>query len=237
MKNITQIFNKNIGILMAVLCLASCTENDKDDNGDLDIPVDDAPTSILGTWRWDNPYYDIIYHCDKDGEGVLFEGNSRQRYKYTYDKNDNIVELEFSEHHSEKLPVKFLKSNSLMIDEHIFKSTSLTYKNLILGTWGLIINKIVNNEQKQSISWVRVRNKEFLFKDDVDNNKYYHSWFGEDDVKTGEYFIEGDIITFTGDSDISGKYIIKELDINSCRLIRTETENDFPYIIGEWKGL
>lgn len=238
MKNIRLNIYNYICVLIAVLCLSSCAENDKkDDNDDVDFPVDKVPTSILGTWRYDwgddSDYDYTMYHFGKEGEGACWDkGNGGERFKYTYDKNVNMVEIEWNEYYTEKMPVTFLKSNSLMLEDQVYKSTKLSYEHIILGVWLLNVRK---GENSWSNSIVRFNtNKSFEIKDEVQNTPIYSSWDQDEDVKYGEYYIEGDMITFTGDSDIAGKYIIDALVINGCRLIRAETPNEYPRILGGW---
>lgn len=245
MKNNHQLFFALLASTAMLIC-PSCSDNDKTDEPEPDTPPSEpAPSkSISGTWRHDdsddsgNSY--ILFHFGSDGEGAYWEkGLGGEPFKYKYDISSGSVELDWGNPgDTEVLRLSSMTSKSVDIDDLRFYRTDLTYEYIILGQWLFHVN--MNNPGNPAATTLTriIFNIDGTYeaKDKLSQAEVDYSFNAPSlpDSKYGTYTIEDSFITFSGDSDIAGRYIIDGLVINGCRLIRADHPDEYPYIIGSW---
>lgn len=243
MKNNHQLFFTLLASIAMLIC-PSCSDNDKTDELEPDTPPSEpAPSkSISGTWRHDNgddsdnPY--ILYYFGPDDQGAYWEqGLGGDPFKYKYDKSSGTVEIDDgTPGYTEILRLSSMTSKSMDIDGLRFYSTDLTYEYIILGQWLFHVNMTDLDKQDSKTLTRIIFNIDGTYeaKDRLSQAELDNSFQSLPDSKYGTYTIEDSFITFSGNSDIAGRYIIDGLVINGCRLIRADHPDEYPYIIGSW---
>lgn len=233
--------NKNIIIIvMAVMlgvCFASCGDDKKDELGE-EIPSTSS-SSIIGTWRnsWgDDSRSYTAYSFFDDGTGLMFDkGNGAERFTYIYNKQTNVVSIEYNEYQKEQMTVSKLTSNALVLGGDEYKKTELTHDMLILGEWYIHVDP--QNSTGKGSRVMFYCDGTYEAKDYVDfdaDDEWYYAFGGLKGKVSGTYTITNTSISIKGQSQIAGNYIIDGLVVNGCRLIRASNPNEYPYLLGGW---
>lgn len=246
-----QIMKKNLLDLVTILMLAlvsfgftSCSSNDDDNNNKDEL----LSSSIIGTWResWgEGPSKYTAYSFFDDGTGLHFDkGNGAQHFTYSFNFQTKNVSIEYSEYDKEQMIVSKITSNSLVMNGDEYKKVVLTYDMLILGEWYLYVGGINTDGVigKKTRVVFRADNyvegtgtyeaKDYYNYDDTDEWK--HSFYGLSGRVNGTWSIKGERLSIKGSSQIAGEYIIADLVVDGCRLVRASNPEEFPYLIGGW---
>lgn len=211
------------------------------ETGEKEKPI----SSISGTWResWgDGPRSYTAYSFFDDGTGLYFDkGNGAERFTYTYDKQAQIVNIEFSKYQNRQLKISKLTTNTLVMDDDEYKKSELTYDMLILGEWYLHVDAYNSIGKSTRVLFSAGSVVEGLgtyeakdYYDGAGSEDFYYSFSGLSNKVNGTWSISNNKLSIKGESQIAGDYIIEGLVVNGCRLIRESNPNEQPYLFGGW---
>lgn len=257
MKNFKRFFLPIMAVAMMTPFLSCSSDDDKSEDpepvvdpvGGSNSGAENPENSLTGLWRYDwgddpRTDYTAYYFGEKDEyygtySGVYFDkGNGGEQFEYQYDKSSQTVELDYQTGGTESLKIDGLSSKSIVIDGDRYEKAELTKELILLGEWTLHVGE----QSARSISRVEFLNDgSYVAVDNIDQS--YGSIelscsFNASDFRNryvyGRYYLDDKNISFTGNSDIAGDYIIDGLVVNGMRLIRASHPDEYPYIIGEW---
>lgn len=203
-----------------------------------------SASGLLGMWRcdWgDDPTSDYTAYYFEKGEqerkpwGAFFDkGNSGELFHYTFNESTQTVDIEYTESSEhETLSITDFKLNAMKIDGEIYNKSELTEEMILLGEWLFYIDPSSMPDYMSRVKFFS--DGTYAYIDRVESSEVDVNFDSfADRVVYGRYYINNKNITFTGNSDIAGDYIIDALLINGMRLIRADHPNEHPYIIGNW---
>lgn len=246
----SKVMNKYLMNLMTTLvittvCVLFVSCGDDDD----DVIQGQAPSSIIGTWRYNfksGPRGYTAYSFFEDGTGLYFDkGNAGEMFTYTYISNPQSVNVIFSKYDKEQIPISRLTSNVLVLDGNEYKKTELTNAMLIIGEWSMQVDARNYTGKRTRVRFYSGSDnersgtydaKDYYNNDASDEWSYSFPSLSINGIASGTWSINGNRLSIDGQSQIAGEYIIESLSVNSCRLIRASYPNEYPYIIGVWHG-
>ena len=224
-------------LVITTVCVlfVSCGDND-------DVIQGQAPSSIIGTWRYDfksGPWNYTAFSFFEDGTGLCFDkGNAGEKFTYTYISNPQSVNIVYSKYKKEQIPISRLTSNTLVLDGNEYKKTELTNAMLIIGEWSMQVNytgirtRVEFHSGSDNEKSGTYDAKDYYNNDASDEWSYDFSSPSINGKVSGTWSINGNRLNINGQSQIAGEYIIEDLAVYSLRLIRASFSNDYPYIIG-----